>query len=41
MNSDVTNRQPSPQEQVAVLQQQLAQAQNLSALGELVSTTTP
>lgn len=32
--------QPSLEEQVEILQQQLAQAQKLTALGELVSTTT-
>jgi signal transduction histidine kinase len=31
---------PSPQEQIAALQQQLLQMQKLAALGELVSTTT-
>jgi signal transduction histidine kinase len=31
---------PSPEEQIVLLKQQLAQAQKLTALGELVSTTT-
>jgi two-component system, NtrC family, sensor kinase len=32
--------QPSPEQQIALLKQQLAQAQKLTALGELVGTTT-
>ncbi len=34
------NGQPSAEQQVAILKQQLAQAQKLTALGELVGTTT-
>ena len=34
------DQQPSAEEQIALLKQQLAQAQKLTALGELVGTTT-
>lgn len=37
-NMSETN--PDPQQQIAILKQQLAQAQKMTALGELVSTTT-
>jgi signal transduction histidine kinase len=37
---DRSGSEPTPQEQLAALQQQLVQAQKLTALGELVSTTT-
>ncbi|MFO0871328.1 MAG: ATP-binding protein [Pirellulales bacterium] len=37
---DPTPATPSPEQQIALLKQQLAQAQKLTALGELVSTTT-
>ncbi|HZL90956.1 MAG TPA: ATP-binding protein [Pirellulaceae bacterium] len=37
---DRSGSEPSPQEQLAALKQQLLQAQKLTALGELVSTTT-
>jgi signal transduction histidine kinase len=40
MSTDVRDGQPSLQQQVAILKQQLAQAQKLTAIGELVSTTT-
>lgn len=40
MHSGGNSDQPSLQEQVEMLKQQLAQAQRLTALGELVSTTT-
>ncbi len=40
MSSDGRDPQPSLQQQVAILKQQLAQAQKLTAIGELVSTTT-
>jgi signal transduction histidine kinase len=40
MSTDVRDGQPSLQQQVAILRQQLAQAQKLTAIGELVSTTT-
>ncbi len=40
MTMDSVNAGPTAEEQVAVLQQQLAQAQKLTAMGELVSTTT-
>ncbi len=40
MNDRGTDKQPSPQRQVELLKQQLLQAQQLTALGELVSTTT-
>jgi signal transduction histidine kinase len=40
MSNDGRDGQPSLQQQVAILKQQLAQAQKLTALGELVSTTT-
>lgn len=40
MTKDGINVGPTAEEQVAVLQQQLAQAQKLCAMGELVSTTT-
>ncbi len=40
MSSDAYDPPPSLQQQVAMLKQQLAQAQKLTALGELVSTTT-
>jgi signal transduction histidine kinase len=39
MNSNGGN-QPTPQEHIAALEQQLAQMQKLAALGELLSTTT-
>ncbi|HZZ28504.1 MAG TPA: ATP-binding protein [Pirellulales bacterium] len=38
--SHSTDEQPSPEQQIALLKQQLAQAQKLTALGELVGTTT-
>jgi signal transduction histidine kinase len=34
------DQQPTPEQQIALLKQQLAQAQKLTALGELVGTTT-
>jgi signal transduction histidine kinase len=37
---DRSGSEPTPQEQLAALKQQLLQAQKLTALGELVSTTT-
>jgi signal transduction histidine kinase len=40
MSNDGRDGQPSLQQQVAILKQQLAQAQKLTAIGELVSTTT-
>jgi signal transduction histidine kinase len=40
MSNDGRDGQPTLQQQVAVLKQQLAQAQKLTAIGELVSTTT-
>jgi len=40
MTKDGVNAGPTAEEQVAVLQQQLAQAQKMTAMGELVSTTT-
>src|ERR1051325_3432561 len=36
----ITECEPTPQEQIAMLQEQLAHAQKLAALGELVGTTT-
>ncbi|MBC8868920.1 MAG: sensor histidine kinase [Planctomycetes bacterium] len=40
MTKDCVNTRPTAEEQVAILQQQLAHAQKLTALGELASTTT-
>ncbi len=40
MTNSSVNKRPTAEEQVAVLQQQLAHAQKLTALGELASTTT-
>ena len=40
MSNDGRDGQPTLQQQVAILKQQLAQAQKLTAIGELVSTTT-
>lgn len=40
MSSASGGHEPSPQEQIAFLKEQLAQAQKLTALGELASTTT-
>jgi hypothetical protein len=40
MSNDGREGQPTLQQQVAILKQQLAQAQKLTAIGELVSTTT-
>ena len=40
MSTGGTDGGPSLEEQVVMLQQQLEQAQKLTALGELVSTTT-
>lgn len=40
MTNSSVNSGPSAEEQVAILQQQLAHAQKLTALGELASTTT-
>jgi signal transduction histidine kinase len=40
MSNDNRDGQLTPQQQVAILKQQLAQAQKLTALGELVSSTT-
>jgi signal transduction histidine kinase len=40
MSNDGRDGQPGLQQQVAILKQQLAQAQKLTAIGELVSTTT-
>lgn len=40
MSQPASDRQPSLEQQVALLKQQLAQAQKLTALGELVGTTT-
>ncbi len=40
MNSGTGENTPSLEQQVAILKEQLAQAQKLTALGELVSTTT-
>ncbi len=40
MTTGGTTNEPTPQQQIEILKQQLAQAQRLTALGELVSTTT-
>jgi signal transduction histidine kinase len=40
MTQSIPNDQPTPEQQIALLKQQLAQAQKLTALGELVGTTT-
>ncbi len=40
MASTGSTDQPSPQDQIAILKEQLAHAQQLTALGELVGTTT-
>ena len=37
---DMSPEKISPEEQIEILKQQLAQAQKMTALGELVSTTT-
>lgn len=40
MSTGGNSSEPTPQQQIEILKQQLAQAQRLTALGELVSTTT-
>ncbi|HEY2759406.1 MAG TPA: ATP-binding protein [Pirellulales bacterium] len=40
MTQPSSHDQPTPEQQIALLKQQLAQAQKLTALGELVGTTT-
>ena len=40
MSNNGSHDEPSLADQVAILKQQLAQAQKLTALGELASTTT-
>ncbi len=40
MTQSIPHDQPTPEQQIALLKQQLAQAQKLTALGELVGTTT-
>ena len=39
MSVDGTDSNPSLEEQVKILQEQLAETQKLAAMGELVSTT--